>query len=129
MPEKLSEAPFFSTGVNYLGPGQHLRHSFYYSRGGDVEERIDAAVTVRIKYKSATNQEYSDDYTLEMDDLKNYLMLGESPLESIAEDISEIQKNTKHLEEVLFKLKDSLSDIAITVSSAVSSIKCDRRGK
>ena len=93
-----------------------MRHSFYYSRE-EVKERIDAAVAVRIKYKSAANQEYSDDYTLEMGDLKNYLMLGESPLESIAEDMGKIQKNTKSLKETLFKLKGSLSNVARVISS------------
>lgn len=119
--EKLSEAPFLNTGVNYLGPGQHLRHSFYYSREEVKErideERIDVAVAIRIKYKSAANQECSDDYTLEMGDLKNYLMLGESPLESIAEDMGKIQKNTESLKENLFKLKGSFSNIARMISS------------
>lgn len=116
LPEKLSESPLFNKGVDYLGPGQHLRHSFYYSLG-ESKERIDVVVAVRIKYKSATNKEYADDYTLEMGDLKDYLMLGESPLESIAEDMGKIQKNTKSLKENLFKLKSSLSDIAIKISS------------
>ena len=117
--EKLSEAPFLNTGVNYLGPGQHLRHSFYYSRE-EVKERIDVAVAVRIKYKSAANKEYADDYTLEMGDLKDYLMLGESPLESIAEDMGKIQKNTKYLNNDFRELKSSLSDIAINISNMQS---------
>ena len=75
------------------------------------------AVTVRIKYRSATNQKYTDDYILEMGDLEGYLMLGESPLGPIAEDMDEIRRNTRSLAKNFPRLESSLSSIAIAISS------------
>ena len=90
------ETSFLNTGIEYLGPEQELSSRAILFRE-NLEEEIEAVLTVKIKYRSTKNQEYTDTYRLDMAELRSYSNLGEQQLQSIASSLKGIERKLDRL--------------------------------
>ena len=85
------ETPFLNTGIEYLGPGQELSSRAILFRE-NLEEKIEAVLVVKIKYRSTKNQEYTEIYRLDMAELRSYSNPTEQQLQSIANSLKQIER-------------------------------------
>ena len=88
--EDFLKTSFLNTGVEYLGPRQELSSRALIRE--DSKKEIEAVLTVKIKYRSTQNQEYTDTYRLDMAELRSYSNLGEQQLQSIASSLKGIER-------------------------------------
>ena len=93
--EDFLKTSFLNTGVEYLGPRQELSSRALIRE--DSKKEIEAVLTVKIKYRSTQNQEYTDTYRLDMAELRSYSNLGEQQLQSIASSLKGIERKLDRL--------------------------------
>ena len=87
-----SKSRFLETGVDYIGPNQRIK-SQYTAFTEEFNKKIKAIFTVTIKYKSSTNREYSDTYTIDMSQFEGAGDLGTPHLYSIAQSLKKLQED------------------------------------
>lgn len=95
---------FLLTGLEYLGPGQHLQ-SNYTAFNRDYQDKIKAILEVTIKYRNAVGQKFTDICTIDISEFEGRGGLGKPHLYSIAQSLEKLEKDISSLTTGFRKLK------------------------
>lgn len=88
---------FFERGVQYIGPGQHLR-SGVTQMNENYQEKIAATVRVRMRYRPARGSKLTtDEYPIDFSELEGYSQLGKPPIHAIANTLEKMQTDLRWL--------------------------------
>ncbi len=87
-----SKSQFLITGLNYLGPGRHLRSGFTQINQNFVE-KIKAELVVQTSYRSSTGKLYNDEILINFSEYEGYGQLGREPTYAIAQSIEKLERH------------------------------------
>jgi len=93
---EFTDANFFKTGLNYLGPNQQV-HSKYTQMTENFEQKIKSVLQFKIEYESVTGKPYDETVVIDLSEMKGMSQLGIPNLYSIAKSLEKIQKNICHI--------------------------------
>lgn len=89
---EFTDANFFKTGLNYLGPNQQV-HSKYTQMTENFEQKIKSVLQFKIEYESVTGKAYDETVVIDLSEMKGMSQLGIPNLYSIAKNLEKIQKD------------------------------------
>lgn len=87
-----SKSQFLVTGLNYLGPGRHLRSGFTQINQ-NFAEKIKAELVVRTSYRSSTGKLYNDEILINFAEYEGYGQLGREPTYAIAQSMEKLERH------------------------------------
>jgi len=99
-----SVSRFLETGIDYIGSNQRIQ-SGYTAFTEEFDKKIKAIFTVTIKYKSSTNLQYCDSYTIDMSQFEGAGGLGTPYMYSIAQSMKKLQEDVHKISTGFSKLK------------------------
>jgi hypothetical protein len=99
-----SVSRFLETGIDYIGSNQRMQ-SRYTAFTDEFDKKIKAIFTVTIKYKSSTNRQYCDSYTIDMSQFEGAGGLGTPHMYSIAQSMEKLQEDVHKISTGFSKLK------------------------
>jgi len=83
---------FFSTGVEFLGPGAELRSKHTAFTESSVE-KLDAKLRVRVTYRGSKPRDITDEFVIDMSEFKGKSNFGRPHMYTIANSLEKIQKD------------------------------------
>ena len=95
--KELKEKHFFSSGLNYLSPGQEIS-TFFTSINTEFKGKMASRILIKISYKNSIDKNYLNEYMINLSELEGIIKIGQPPpLYKIAKDIEVIKDEIKHL--------------------------------
>ena len=94
--QEFTRPNFFKTGLHHFGPGQNI-HSRDTQITDDFEGKAASMLSFKLRYKSATGQQYDEEIIIDMSEIKGTSQLGTPNLYSIAKSLEKMEGNIGHI--------------------------------
>lgn len=104
---EFTDANFFKTGLNYLGPNQQV-HSKYTQMTENFEQKIKSVLQFKIEYESVTGKPYDETVVIDLSEMKGMSQLGIPNLYSIAKSLEKIQKDIYNITSSFKKIQTDI---------------------
>ena len=101
----LTEPNFFRSGMRFFGPGKIIFAGFTDMMSGDLEKKLASQFLFVVNLKSVTGKDYTENFILDMNELRGTSQLGKPNLYSIAKSLENIDKNFKHVIDSFQRIK------------------------
>lgn len=101
---KLSEMDFIKEGITYMPPGYNIK-SYFFGILGQYKEVIDKSLKIKAIYKNSERKEIFEVIEINMSQFKGRQQLGEDPINGIAKNIENIQKDIHNMTSGFHRLR------------------------
>lgn len=105
----LQERNLFSSGVRFLAPGQEYS-SYFTNVTEKFEEKMAARIRILVRYRAASGNRYTDEYTIDLSEIRGMVEIGKPPLLEIAKHTEQIAKALTALSSGTRRLKTDTYD-------------------